>query len=217
VSTPGGPARDRRRSAISVLLLLSVLALLTTRPEGDPTPLRRPLDQLPEAIGGWSALEDQSLDRRSVEILQVDDYLVRDYVDEHGKSVSLYIGFWRTQRRGATVHSPKNCLPGNGWEPTSANRRNLRSDPAGIEINHYVVQREGVEAVVLYWYEAAGVPIASETLARLAMVKSAIIDRRTDGAIVRLVALAEPSSAEATARLERFALELRPLLAHHLP
>ena len=45
-----------------------------------------------------------------------DDYINRVYLGST-TPIELYIGYYKDQRSGDKIHSPKNCLPGSGWEP----------------------------------------------------------------------------------------------------
>src|SRR5690242_12917479 len=78
-----------------------------------------PLAEFPRTIAGWAAARDFEIEKEVQDVLRADDILSRVYVDP-GQSVgaSLFIAFFRTQRFGQSPHSPKNCLPGAGWEPT---------------------------------------------------------------------------------------------------
>jgi len=79
--------------------------------------LRTPLASVPDTL---QSLPSVSL-RLSAEELAVNgasDYLLRAYVDSTGaEKFGLYIGYYPQQSQGRTIHSPKNCLPGGGWEP----------------------------------------------------------------------------------------------------
>ena len=71
------------------------------------------------------------MDERVLELLKLTDYVMRVYVPTSSEKpqagafegqtrqaaapVWLYVGYYGSQRTGATYHSPKNCLPGGGW------------------------------------------------------------------------------------------------------
>src|ERR671933_679529 len=70
-----------------------------------------------EAHGKFTAEVEQ--------ILRADDYVIRDYAAPDGRTANFYVGYYLTQRNGATYHSPLNCLPGAGW---------TMRDPALVQI-----------------------------------------------------------------------------------
>ena len=51
-----------------------------------------------------------------LDVLRADDTLNRIYRLRAASSY-LFIAYFKTQRYGQSPHSPKNCLPGSGWEP----------------------------------------------------------------------------------------------------
>src|SRR5712664_4862771 len=89
-------------------------------------------------------------------------------------------------RKGAVIHSPKNCLPGAGWEPVEASFLTIAvpGPHPPITVNRYLIQKDRDQLLVLYWYHSQGHAIAGEVPARIAMVKNALVHNRTDGAIV---------------------------------
>jgi EpsI family protein len=151
-------------------------------------------------------------------ILKVSDYLMRRYVDASGRPAWLYIGYWQTQRKGAQIHSPKNCLPGSGWEPLEASSLAIAL-PGGriLPVNRFVIQKGGEREVVLYWYRAQGQDVAGEVSAKISMVTSAITRHRTDGALVRVSSSVDGTVAETSDRLVSFVRAMYPVLALYLP
>lgn len=212
--------RHSTRLLLSGVVLLAALLALQLRSPGEAVPIRRALDAFPDSIAGWQTRQDSPLQTDIVSLLKVDDYLMRRYVDEAGRSLWLYVGYWGSQRRGAAqVHSPRNCLPASGWEPIEASR--LMIDVAGrqgsLSVNRYLIQRDRELQVVVYWYHAQGTPIAGEIPAKIQMMRSAIFRNRTDGALVRISSPVSGGVADTTARLVRYVQALYPLLAEYLP
>src|SRR5207248_8943633 len=102
---------------------------------------------------------------------------------------SLFVAFFKTQRTGKAPHSPKNCLPGAGWEASRVDYLTVhipdRLEP--IQVNQYVVAKGESKSVVLYWYQTQNRVIASEYKAKVWTVVDAIRYNRTDTALVRVV------------------------------
>jgi len=207
------------RGLLAALLLLGALLLLQLRSTGEAVPVRKSFDTFPRAVGTWQARDSSTLEPEIINLLKVNDYLVQRYVDRDGRQLWLYIGYWATQRKGAQVHSPQNCLPGAGWEPIEASRITIEL-PAPyppITVNHYLVQKDRNQQVVLYWYQSQGKTVAGELTAKIEMMRSAIVRNRTDGALVRMSAPLSGSVAETTDSLVRYAQALYPILAQYLP
>jgi EpsI family protein len=208
------------RLAVSAAVLLATLLALHFRSTGEAVPARRALEGVPDSIGRWHSREESPLPAAAADLLKIDDYLMRRYIDETGNSLWLYIGYWASQRRGAAqVHSPRNCLPASGWEPMEASRLTIEV-PGGrppLTVNRYLIQRDRELQVVLYWYHAQGSPVAGEIQAKLRLVRSAILHNRTDGALIRVSSPVSGSTAATTDRLVRYVQALYPSLGAHLP
>jgi EpsI family protein len=86
-----------------------------------------------------------------------------------------------------------------------------------IEVNEYLLQREGDLQIVYYWFFSQGEPEASEVGMKLDLVKNAIVRHRTDGAIVRVSAAVTGGRPATEARLQEFIHALGASLAEHLP
>lgn len=207
------------RVSISTGLLLMALLVLQFRSSGEAVPIRKSLDLFPIVLGRWEARQDTALEPEIRNLLKVNDYLMRRYVHDSGQSLWLYIGYWATQRKGAEIHSPKNCLPGGGWEPVEASRITIdvpgRHPP--ISVNRYVIQKDRSMQVVLYWYQTHGRAIAGEVDAKIELVRGAITRNRTDGALVRVSSVVGGSPADTTARLVEYVQRVYPRLHEFLP
>ena len=210
---------QRARVALSVSLLIGALLALQLRSSGEAVPIRKPLDGFPSAVGEWQGREGTILELDILNLLKAKDYLVRRYQDPAGRSLWLFIGYWDSQRKGAQPHSPKNCLPGGGWEPLEASRLavSLPRPFAPITVNRYLIQKNRDQQVVLYWYQSQGRVVAGELEARLEMVKNSIVRHRTDGALVRVSSPVYGSMQETSDRVVKYIQAMYPVLDEYLP
>jgi EpsI family protein len=159
------------------------------------------------------------MDRATMNVLGVDDYVLRAY-SSGDQIVGLYVGYYRSQRQGDTIHSPMNCLPGAGWVPVQAGRMRIPTTGGGeVEVNRYLIQKGEERQVALYWYEGRGRTVASEYWSKAYLVWDAASRNRTDGALVRVLSpVARGEDADAAARrAEAFTARLLPLLPAYVP
>lgn len=206
------------RVGISVALLVVAFFALHFRSASEGVPLRKSFDSFPESIGGWTGRDDTLLDAGTVGMLRMSDYVLRRYVDASGNSAWLYVAYWQSQRRGADIHSPKNCLPAGGWEPVETRRLTVPvAGAAPMVVNHFLIQKDRQMQVVIYWFQAQGTVVAGELDAKIEMVRSAVLKNRTDGALVRLSAPVQGSVQETTDGLVRYIQHLQPILREYLP
>jgi EpsI family protein len=210
---------NRRLMIPSAVLLLS-FGLRVWLGAAPVIPARQPLTDFPRQLGDWQMLESQAIDDDTLAILKADDYLQRRYRNSAGRYASMFVAYYRAQQAGESMHSPKHCLPGSGWEPVQNDRIVLGTDPEGrvIQVNRYIVEKDGQLDLVLYWYQEQGRVIASEYWGKLYMIWDTIRSGRRDGAIVRvstpMLGKADSSALNAAMDLVRSSA---PYLPRYLP
>jgi EpsI family protein len=208
------------RFALLLLVLLATFGLLNARNRSEVLPAHASLQNFPLSVGDWEG-KNLPIDSQTRQVLGPGDYLSRDYFNSsHSEMLNLFIAFFPSQRRGDTIHSPRNCLPGSGWWPLQSRYIQI-ADPDGrdIQVNRYIVQKESAKAVVLYWYQARGRITPNEYVAKYYLVADAITRNRSDGALVRVTTLLENGETDAGAekRAADFVRSLSPLLGNYIP
>jgi EpsI family protein len=155
---------------------------------GEPSIQRRALKDFPTQLGQWRQIgDDERFDPETEKLLRADDYVSRNF-ESNGHFGSLYIGYYTTQKNGATYHSPLNCLPGSGWTMSEAARIMITAKGAApFEANRYVIQNANQRALLIYWYEGRGRAFASEYWAKIFTVIDGVRRRRSDAAMVRVM------------------------------
>ena len=172
-----------------IAILLGAAASMAYLSHGEATPPAKPFSEFPNQVAGYTTSNNWPLDQKTINLLGVTDYLNRGYVSKSQGLITLYIGYFRSQRTGATIHSPKNCLPGAGWTPITATVYQLPLDDGRkVPVNLYIVRKDLDEQLVLYWYQAHGRVVASEYWGKFYLVYDALRLNRTDAALVRVTA-----------------------------
>ena len=202
---------------VTIGILLSALLLLQTMSHGEAIVPRQPLQDLPYSLAAWTGKE-QPLQQDVLRVVGVSDYANRYYSSSSEPPVQLYVGYYASQRTGDTIHSPKNCLPGSGWDPIHSGYATLYL-PNGrkIVVNESVIQQDQNKQLVFYWYQGRGRVIASEYAGKLCLVADALSRNRTDGALVRLVTPMNDGQDKARSRLTDFTQQLFPALDKLIP
>jgi EpsI family protein len=196
---------------VIVAVLLAATAGLHSLSHGEDILLTKSLASVPEVLDSWHAV-DAPLEPRIVKALGVDDYLSRVYHNS-SEELGLYIGYYKSQRTGVTIHSPKNCLPGAGWEPIKSEYVEVPlADGRRVVLNQYVIEKGLEKRLVLYWYQSHGRIIANEYRGKLYLVVDAIRLNRTDSALVRITTPVQHDENEARARAVLFAQLILPEL-----
>ena len=160
---------------------------------------RQPLKNFPEQLGQWhKSKPDQIIDEPTMKVLRASDYLLRDFDRPDGTAANLYVGYYATQRDGASYHSPLNCLPGSGWTLSEPDKVVISGpNGASFSANKYVIQNGEYKSLMIYWYQGRGRSVASEYWGKVYTVIDSVRLRRSDGAMVRLTVPLGDSEATA--------------------
>jgi exosortase D (VPLPA-CTERM-specific) len=187
---PGIPRAAIVSASVSALVVVGAAALLAmTPPPRVPSELSRqdfmafPLTLDNEWHGRREVLERQYLDE-----LKLDDYLLADYLSGNGGFANLYVAYYQSQLAGRSVHSPRTCLPGGGWEIESLERIEI-DDGTGrlVPVNRAIIAKGGAKQLVYYWFEQRGRVLADEYEVKWDLLVDSLRTGRTDGAMVRLM------------------------------
>src|SRR5215469_3643951 len=150
------------RFLVTILLLAGTAFLLHIRDGTEAHAASEPLSDFPKDVGAWKG-SDQLIESEVLEVLGSGDFLSRIYTQGKMAPISLFIGYFPTQRTGTTIHSPKNCLPGSGWAFESSSTVTLQDmDSMSHRIGEYVVASGENRQFVIYWYQAHGRSVANE-------------------------------------------------------
>jgi len=212
-----------RNKYVGILTLVLVVqtTLFYAASRGERVPASQPLDLFPAQVGSWQETQNYPVEQEIRDQLKADDLLNRLYTDTQSRAAaSLFVAYFKTQRTGQSPHSPKNCLPGSGWEPEATGFLDVAvaGQPEPIRINRYVVSHGGDKSVVLYWYQSQRRVIASEFSAKFWLVMDSIRYHRSDTALVRVTIPVAHNDQDAATRVGvSFVQIVFPLLKGYLP
>lgn len=227
---PGTPGPHQRKPAGPLLaagaLFVAVALLLTWTPQRQAaSPQRQMLDRFPlELPGGWTG-RSQPLDREIVATLAVDDYLVADYRRASEPTVNFYVAYYASQGGGQSTHSPRTCLPADGWRIASLNKARVPGSATpgaartGLEVNRAVIEKGESRQLVYYWFAQRGRTLTDELEVKWFILRDGLLLGRSDGALLRLVTAVAPgeSMAVAEARLQSLMSAVQQELPLYVP
>ena len=179
-------------------------------------PLQKPLTAaVPRTLQGVSD-QDLVLSQEERNAVGVTNYLWRTYA---GGPIpyTLYVGYYDQQTRGRTIHSPKNCLPGAGWEPVANSTANVAIGSGTITVNRYLLKRGAQTALVLYWYQGRGRVAHNEYLVKWDLLRDAAVQGRSEEALVRVMLPVTGTEDEAMDHAAAIVRELVPAIYEALP
>ncbi len=201
-----------------VIILLSVVIFFSQlRSDGKLVPLDRSLEDFPKQIVNWEG-EPYRFSQAVYDKLGVDDSIAIDYKDENGDEISMYIGYYESQKKGEIIHSPKNCMLGSGWQPEDISESIISIGSRKIPMMKMIVEKHSRKMVVLYWYQSGNRAVANEYTQRLYFVYDSLRYNRTNAAFIRFSSIVSSNDDEGTVLLmEEFINKVVPILDDYLP
>lgn len=204
-----------------VLLVLAVPTSMYFADRQDLVPERSEFIDFPIEHEGWTGRLDK-LEGDVLDILQLSDYHIANYYQDDNAPVNFYVAWYQEQRKGASIHSPKSCLPGGGWQIKTHTIETVDGIERGgqsLAVNRVNMQMGNSNQLVYYWFEGRSRNITNEYMAKWFIFWDSLTRQRTDGALVRLVTYVPEGSdiALADQRLVKFIKDFDPLLPAYIP
>ena len=208
------------RFGVLLVLLLVVGGLVNAWAYlGEAHVERTELKNFPQALGAWQQTGlDRVLDDETLKVLRASDYLLRDFRKPEGQVAFLYVGYYATQRTGATYHSPLNCLPGSGWILSEPGKATIPlPDGSSFVANKYIIKSGDYKSMMIYWYQGRGRNVASEYWGKVYTVLDSVRLRRSNGAMVRVTVPIGDSEEVAERDAIDFATAASAVLPQYVP
>jgi EpsI family protein len=178
-------------------LILALGCVLVAGARGQrAVPLTTPLDTVLPTVDGYRAMS-QHIGAEERRVAGMTNYVARAYFRDSTLAFTTLVSYYDRQTRGKSIHSPKNCLPGAGWEVLSGGTEMLTAGGAAYTVNRYILKNGPTRAVVYYWYQGRGRVVASEYAVKWNLLRDAAFRGHTEEALVRVVVPVQPSVANA--------------------
>ncbi|GFM37332.1 exosortase C-terminal domain/associated protein EpsI [Desulfovibrio psychrotolerans] len=206
----------QRRLLIACALLL-MLGGLTNFHENLNVPLARPLKEFPQQVNGWRQVQDVTFSEGILGVLRATDYLFRDYVDAGGRRMNLYIGFHDGGPKSGPIHSPRNCLPGSGWQLESQRPVTVSGPDGEVEVVRAEYSKDGETTVFYYWFSVRDRVVTDEYSLKLMELFSSLTMRRKDSSFIRVAMDQSVEMDGDGAAFKLFFREFYPLIREFLP
>lgn len=178
---------DVTRFVPAMILGVGLALLSLTHDQERPKPVK-PIAGILDSVPGYTHSQIE-VDTNSRRVAGMDEYVNRVYLRDSLQVFSLYVGYYTYQTQGKSIHSPRNCLPGAGWEPVESATLPIGAAPGSgsRDMNKYVLANNGNYAAVYYWYQGRGRIESNEYTVKVNLIRDAAVFGRTEEALVRLV------------------------------
>lgn len=202
------PASGKPVYAAALVLVLAAFSSFASSDMSVSVALRQSFTTFPQQIGSWIG-RFGSLPPEALSHLGTDDYLIADYTKAETTPVNLYVLYYAHQdsTSNSAVHTPTVCIPGGGWTIEDTSVRTVALKGGGeLKVNRVLISKNTVRQIVYYWYIQNGYATLNPYVSRLYMLGTALADRRTNGAMVRVLTMVSGGEAEdgADSRLTTF-------------
>jgi EpsI family protein len=194
----------------AILLLGCALVFHGTRDQV-AVPLAGSLSTVLANVDGYR-IEEQHVSDEERRVAGMTDYVARIYWrPDSTAAFTTYVGYYDQQTQGKSIHSPRNCLPGAGWEVLRAGTTTIKTADGPHVVNRYLLKNGAAQAVVYYWYQGRGRVVASEYTVKWDLLRDAAIEGHTEEALVRLIVPVAPADST-QAHADQLAQEVAPRL-----
>ncbi len=205
------------RYFIVIVLLSGAIFFSQLRSDGKLIPIVKTLDDFPKQIAGWRG-EPFKFSQAVYDNLGVDDSISIEYKNDNSDQISMYIGYYESQKKGDIIHSPRNCMLGSGWQPIEISEIIISIGSRKIPMMKMIVEKHSRKMVVLYWYQSGNRVVANEYMQRLYFIHDSLRYNRTNAAFIRFTSHVTSNDYESTELLmESFINQVVPILDNFLP
>ena len=202
---------------IVLYIILGIAALYVhTRSEAS-VPVNKPLDLFPRQSQGWSMAGEARFDERVLAVLLPTDYISRSYRGEGGDIVGLYLGYHDGGPNSGPIHSPKQCLPGSGWNPVNANVHQIDVNGTTVSYVSSLYQKDVSKQLFLYWFQVGNKYLTNEYALKFSMAKNSLLKNQRESSFIRIAVPVRDSEEKARKIGESFIQAFAPAISESLP
>lgn len=149
---------------------------------------------IPTTFAGWYG-QDFPLSENIAAVLDADLTLQRGYRNASGNEVWLFLAYFREQQVNSQIHSPRHCVPGNGWNVTSLEPRTMQLAHGPESVACMSLERNGAQQEMIYWFRTRSGTVTGEYALKWDLVRNALARRPTDALFVRYSAQEKDAAA----------------------
>jgi EpsI family protein len=160
--------------------------LLTGVRRQHQAPLPGPLRGMPVPLAGTTG-RDRNMSDDERRVAAVTDYVFRTFGPDSATAFSVYVGYYQRQATGRSIHSPRNCLPGIGWQTVESGKAAVTVAGRTVTVNRYILANGPSQALVYYWYQGRGRVAHNEYTVKWVLLRDAVAHGRSEEALVRVV------------------------------
>ncbi len=205
------------RTLFLVVILLTAFGITQLAHHSQPIASKFPFDTFPMKVKDWKGVPAK-MDQREYEIAGVEDYVLASFYRQGHAPIHFYLGYYESQKQGDTIHSPKNCLPGSGWNILESGtvKVHIPGKKLPVTLAQMLLGKGKQRQMVLYWFHSRGRIISSEYMQKIWLVTDSIFRHRTDGSFVRITCPVTRDREHTIEEMKPFVQAIFPVLDQYM-
>lgn len=168
---------------------------------------------MPLTIANWVGQREE-IPQYVTDLLRPKDIFSASYVNGRGQSVHLLFDFFISDGSFGGPHSPRNCLPGSGWQIIKVEERSISINGMTIPAGRFRIRLNERQQVMDFWYVTSYGATASDYVFKLYSMLGSLSLKPREVAFIRFTAPGDPKSVEA---LDEFEKLIIPEIYSRLP
>ncbi|MFZ2602637.1 MAG: exosortase C-terminal domain/associated protein EpsI [Candidatus Omnitrophota bacterium] len=202
---------NNRNFIIAVVIIVFAAIIANAPLKFDPAKETR-VENFPKTIGGWQGT-DIPLEKRDYEILETTNLIMREYKNEKGNIVYLYIIYSGDNRRA--LHPPEVCYSGSG--ATMLNKSVIPITNS-LKANKFTVENKDSRQLVVYWFKSNELNTYNYLKQQIKSVVGRMLGKQASGAMIRVsTEIKNGDQDEALKLIKAFCKQIEPLLKKYVP
>jgi len=211
---------SQSRFVVAIAILAMTVSIHSLVDFREKQPISRPFNEFPLLIGEWKGTRE-FMDQKFLDVLEPTDYVAINYSKHDSPSVNIYVAYYASQQKGKSIHSPETCLPGTGWCFNQAGSVTipLPGNNTAFPVMRALITKEEQKQLVYFWFSERGRILTNAYEMKMYNFWDAVIKKRTDGAMVRVITPVSSSemTEDADKRLRSFIQDIAPTLNEFIP
>jgi EpsI family protein len=197
---------------VGILIVVSTIGIVSYLPQRFDKALKIKVADFPKTIGEWTAT-DIPLTERDYALLETRNLIMRDYKNQKGDSIYLYVVYSEDNRKVA--HPPEVCYMGSGATIVDKSTVQLTNSIKAVKM---LVEKGDAREILAYWFKAGALNTDKYLNQQLKVVFNRMLGKRTSGAMIRVsVDVKDNNQEEALTLLKSFCTQIEPLLGKYVP
>ena len=211
------PLKSTVSAAGAVLAVAFIWPLYAWHLERVSSPVAGPAIDITDIAGKWHASSIRTSDWKP-EYVGATAQLLQSY-QKGGKSVDLYISYYRDQKQGSELINSQNTMVSEAepdWHNINQETRSVDLGSRQEIINQGQLRSSSAQLLIWRWYWLHGENTANPYLAKFILARNKLLQKNDDGAEIIIATRYEDTREDAAAVLQDFLDDMMPAIANTL-